>query len=76
MSFYKCELCGTEYQMGKGIYNGKVLNHYQLNVCNTCYIGNHDGWSPMVEQAFETHLKKNGIPLRIRNENGYYPRDL
>ena len=72
---FNCELCGTPYQMGPGIYEGKTIARYQLSVCGTCYAANWDGWAPHLEPAFIEHLQKKGIPLPERNAGGWYPRD-
>ena len=64
------DLCGSKYQMGQDIYNGKYIPRYELYVCKGCYDGNWDGWSPLNEKLLVAHLKKKGLPVPKRNEKG------
>ena len=70
-----CDLCGSRFQFGPHVYDGKVIPGYKLTVCRTCWVSNHDGWGPVVEDQFVKHLQSNGIPLPERNKDGWYPRD-
>jgi hypothetical protein len=74
-NMYSCDLCGHAYQMGAGIYDGKYIPRYDLNVCMPCYNGNWDGWSPNNEKLLIAHLKKKGLPMPERNEKRWLPRD-
>ena len=69
-----CEMCGTQFQMGPHVYEGKFIPRFQLSVCTGCFQGNWDGWAPHYEARLETHLRKKGIALPKRNAAGYYPR--
>lgn len=61
--------------MGPHIYEGRFLNGYGFTVCNTCYGGNWDGWSPTYDAAIEAHLEASGKVPPLRNTKGWYPRD-
>ncbi len=71
---YSCDLCGSKYQMGSGIYNGKYIKLYELNVCMPCYDGNWDGWNPHYEELIVAHLNKKGLPIPEKNAKGWLPR--
>jgi hypothetical protein len=71
---FPCDLCGSTFQMGPHIYDGKVLGHYKMSLCRPCYEGNWDGIGPVHEAQFERHLAKREIPLPLRNAKGWYPR--
>lgn len=70
-----CDLCGSEYQFGPHIYNGKYIARYKLAVCMPCYEGNWDGWAPHYEENILKHLKSKELPIPERNSNGWLPRD-
>jgi hypothetical protein len=61
--------------MGQGRYEGRFLSRYQINVCDSCYSGNWDGWSPHFELKILKILEEKGISLPQRNEKGFLPRD-
>ena len=69
-----CELCGSVYQFGPHIYDGKTISIYKLSVCMSCFKVNWDGWGPIREVAFVNHLKENSLPLPHRNKSSWYPR--
>lgn len=71
----KCELCGSPYQAGQGVWTGQTIARYKLSVCNSCYNANWDGWAPVWEEKFIAHLRAHGIPLPSRNEKGWFPRE-
>lgn len=73
--FATCQMCGSEFQMGRGIYNGKHISRYDLDVCKTCYESNWDGWAPQFEPKLLAHIKEKGIAVPQRNEKGWLPRD-
>lgn len=70
-----CQLCGSSYQAGHGVWTGQTIAKYQLSVCNTCYAANWDGWAPGWEEKFIAHLQARGIPVPPRNEKGWFPRE-
>lgn len=72
---FTCDMCGSKYQFGNHVYDGKRIPRYKLDVCMTCYEGNWDGWAPHFERRLEDHLKNHNIPPPERNEKGWYPRD-
>lgn len=72
---YSCALCGATFQFGPRVYDGRHIARYNMTVCRGCYQANWDGWAPVLEEMFESHLRKHGIPLPERNEKGWYPRD-
>lgn len=70
-----CDLCGKEFPFSNGRYHGQRLPHYEMILCSSCHAGNHDGFAPHREAAFEAHLARHGIELPARNAKGLYPRD-
>lgn len=70
-----CFCCEKEYQFSFGIYYGKHIPRYKINVCMLCYQGSHDGWSPRHETKLIQHLKSNDMPIPEKNSKGYLPRD-
>lgn len=73
--FYRCEVCGQEFQYGPHVYNGKFIPTYQIMVCSGCYAGNWDGWAPQFEAAVTRKLTEEGLPIPARNPKGWLPRD-
>lgn len=69
-----CAVCRTEFQMGRHIYEGKVLPAYKITVCGICYGSNADGWNPRVENAVTAKLIELGLPFPPRNAKGLLPR--
>jgi hypothetical protein len=69
-----CAMCGSSFQFGPHIYDGKFIAAYQISVCRSCFESNWDGWAPHYEARLEAHLKAKGIPLPNRNAEGFYPR--
>lgn len=72
--FIKCDLCGNEFQFGPHIYNGHHISLYNITVCKSCWIGNHDGWAPHLEDKVLANLASEGKPFPDRNTKGWYPR--
>lgn len=70
-----CGLCGSKFQFGRHIYDGKHIARYQIDVCSMCYAGNKDGWGPASEPRILELLETKGIPIPDRNELGWLPRD-
>lgn len=70
-----CGLCGTSFQFGTGVYDGKHIARYQLTVCRGCWEGNHDGWAKWLETKLVAHLNAKGIQIPERNAAGWYPRE-
>lgn len=68
-----CPFCGKEFVFGPHQYDGKLLSGYGLLVCETCYSGNWDGWSPFYEKKILEYLEQIGIEPPERNEKGYLP---
>jgi hypothetical protein len=74
--YYTCKLCGSKFQFGPHVYDGKWLNYYKMTLCRTCYDINWDGFAPHYEGVIERHLVAEDIPLPARNRSGWYPRDV
>jgi len=72
---YSCFMCGTTFDFGPHVYNGKQINSYNIIVCTSCYAGNHDGWSPHCEKKLLIHIKEHNLTLPKRNQSGLLPRD-
>ncbi len=70
----RCDLCGTEFQMGPHRYDGKWISRYQMSMCRSCFSGNWDGIGPVFEPVFVRHLESHGIDLPERNAQGWFPR--
>ena len=70
-----CFMCGKRWQFGPHRYPGKHIARYQITVCEGCYAGNWDGWNPRCEARLLSHLAENGIPVPLRNEAGWFPRE-
>lgn len=71
---FSCDLCGSDFQMGAGRYEGGSVSRYQMWLCKPCYSMNHDGFAPQYDPIIEKHLAERGIPLPARNSKGFYPR--
>jgi len=69
-----CELCGKKYQHGPHRYEGHHSALFDLWVCDPCWEGNRDGWSPRHEATLLAHLEKKGLPVPDKNEKGWFPR--
>ncbi len=72
---HPCFMCGSQFQMGEHIYDGKYIRRYDIIVCMPCWDGNRDGWTPDYETRLIAHLENEGIPIPERNENGWLPRE-
>jgi hypothetical protein len=72
---FPCDLCGSKFQFGPHVYDGKHIASYQLTVCRSCWESNHDGWAPGLEDVFLAHLKAKGIAVPTRNAQGWFPRE-
>ncbi len=72
---YRCDLCGSEFQMGAHRYDGKRAPRYDIVVCLPCYEANGDGWNPRYEEFLISHLKEKGLPIPEKNAKGFFPRD-
>ena len=70
-----CDICGARCKAGAGTHGYQRIPGYDLTVCKSCFQGNHDGWAPVHEEAFENHLQLKSIPLPARNAQGWYPRE-
>ncbi len=71
-----CPVCGSKYQFGPHIYNGHVLQGWDICVCSICYEGNWDGWTPYYEPKLLAILKEKNIEPPARNAKGFFPRDF
>ena len=67
---HPCFMCGSQFQMGEHIYDGKYIRRYYITVCMACWDGNWDGWTPDYDTRLITHLENEGIPIPGRNEKG------
>jgi hypothetical protein len=73
--FVKCPLCDFEFQHGPQRYEGHVLESYGgIMVCDHCWGGNWDGWTPLYEDYLRAILKNKNLPVPERNEKGLLPR--
>lgn len=44
-----CDVCGKTVHFGPHRYGGRRNSTYQIIVCDSCRVGNHDGWAPHLE---------------------------
>lgn len=72
----KCFLCHNSFKYGPHEYDGKLLNGYDVMVCQNCYKNNGDGWAPHYENDLLEHLEAEGINEPERLENGLLPREF
>lgn len=72
---HRCPLCGSSYQQGPGLYEGRLARRYLIEVCKICWDGNWDGWNPRHEPFLLRHLKEMGLEVPPRNTAGYLPRE-
>lgn len=71
-----CDLCGKQYQMDQGRYEGNKLELYGAAFCcDTCWKGNWDGWGPIREPRIIQICEEKNIPIPPRNEKGWLPRN-
>jgi len=68
-----CFLCNNKFQFGPHLYDGRHLNKWKINVCNSCFQGNGDGLNPRHEEKFLAHLKSENINPPFRNTKGWFP---
>lgn len=73
---YTCPLCNKQFQMGGGIWDGRLLLGYKITVCSACYDNNWDGWAPHYEDKLLSILDEQGIPHPERNAKGWLPREF
>jgi hypothetical protein len=72
---YKCDLCEQQYQQGPHRYEGHTLKLYGITICDSCWNGNHDGFSPHYDKILLEHLRKNNFLVPERNIHGWLPRE-
>lgn len=70
-----CQMCGSEFLVGRQGHGGRHIPAYDLHVCDLCYDCNVMGWAPLYEQKLLDHLKVKKLVLPERNEKGLIPRD-
>lgn len=70
-----CQMCGSEFLVGRQGHEGRHIPAYDLHVCDTCYDCNQIGWSPLYEAKLLAHIKQKNIIAPKRNEKGLLPRD-
>ena len=75
MKEYVCELCGAQFQLDQGVYDGHYIPRYQFTICQTCWDGNWDGYTPRLDERIIAHLRAKGIPEPARNAKGWFPRE-
>ena len=73
---FVCPICNGTYKHGPGKYEGHKLDLYGgIFACNTCWDGNHDGWSPHAEENIKKIMKEKQMALPNRNKKGLLPRN-
>jgi len=72
---FRCDVCRGPNGKGLHRHDGHRLVLYgDLVVCDLCWIGNHDGWTPDYEPILLDHLERIGLPVPERNAKGLLPR--
>jgi len=74
--YFDCDVCGSQYQMSAGKYEGHKCSGYDIFVCHPCYSMNWDGWGPMIEPRILGILATKSIPEPPRNSKGWLPREF
>ena len=74
-AIYHCVPCGKTVQMGPQRWEGKWNATYQITVCDSCHIGNWDGWASHLESRVTTQLLTEGKSLPARNSKELLPRE-
>lgn len=73
---FKCDVCGRDYVHGPHLYEGRKLHRYGgAFACNSCWVGNHDGWAPHYEPKLLELLSHHRLPVPQRLANGLLPRE-
>lgn len=67
-----CPLCGLNYQMGPGRYEGIRLKLYELTVCEKCWDLNWDGWHPDYEEFLIRHMRNKNFLSQTRTRKVIY----
>jgi len=68
-----CDVCGKTVHFGPHYYGGRRNSTYKIIVCDSCRVGNHDGWAPYLEERVTKVLREKGLPLPHRNAKGLLP---
>ena len=79
---FRCFFCRKKMKRDSNVYHGghvgyrgKYVGRYMIEVCDECYAGNSDGWTPPFESPLLAHLTEKGLPIPDRNKEGRLPRD-
>lgn len=72
---FTCPLCRSKFQHGPHKYVGHFMKKYDIMVCNSCWVGNWNGWASIYEEILINHLKEKVLPIPERNEKGWLARD-
>ena len=79
---FRCFFCRNKFERDDHLYHGnltgyhgKYVGRYMIEVCDECYAGNSDGWTPPFESPLLAHLTEKGLPIPDRNKEGRLPRD-
>jgi hypothetical protein len=65
--FSTCFLCKQPFQFGPHAYLGKYIRQWDIEVCNHCYGGNHDGIVLEQHPDLVEHLNTKGITVQLNN---------
>jgi hypothetical protein len=71
---FSCDVCRRGFQHGPDRYEGRSIPAYKMLVCESCWQGNWEGWTPAREPQVLEHIAKNDIPIPSRNAKGWIPR--
>jgi hypothetical protein len=69
-----CRMCGSSFEHGPHVYQGRQLKRYKLLVCEACHKSNADGWNREMEPKLLAHLRAANLPVPERNAKGLFPR--
>lgn len=71
-TLFECFMCQRPKQCGGGIWEAHYVPSWQLLLCNSCRLANHDGIVPMSPhgQRLVTHLQAHAISIGL-NSRGW-----
>jgi hypothetical protein len=67
---YDCFLCSRPFQYGEGIYKGRHIPQWNVQLCDFCLASNSDGIVPEAHPSLIRHLKASGAPYEL-NPKGW-----
>jgi hypothetical protein len=66
----ECSLCRKWFQFGEGVYEGRNVSLWDIQLCNWCLAANHDGIMLEKYPDLLRHLRAKGVPIAL-NQKGW-----